>query len=146
MPGGKDPKEHVLNTLQSRHLSAAGFGFPCSSPYLSCSGEGGSRHEDTAHAGDKGGAKGGAEGKDKENPAQPAAEAPAMVSVIKPVPGRSRFNTAMEANPLAAVNLRCCAVPPSVKLVEHTLPLLFVHWCSIVWRWRPPASWVYDRI
>ena len=47
------------------------------------------------------------------------------MQVIKPVPGRSRFNTAMEANPLAAVNLRCCAGSPSVKSVGHTRSLLF---------------------
>lgn len=40
---------------------------------------------------------------------QPAANVPALAGIIKPVPGRSRFNTAMEANPLAAVNPRCSA-------------------------------------
>ena len=63
------------------------------------------------HAGDSGAAEGGA--KNKENPAQGAAKAPALAGIIKPVPGRSRFNTAMEANPLAAVNIRSAARPLS---------------------------------
>ena len=62
------------------------------------------------HAGEEDVAKGGV--KDKENPVQPAVKAPALAGIIKPVPVRSRFNTAMEANPLAAVNPRCFAGSP----------------------------------
>lgn len=44
--------------------------------------------------------------KDKENPAQAAA----LAGIIKPVPGRSRFNSAVEANPLASLNPRSACV------------------------------------
>ena len=53
--------------------------------------------------------------KDKENPANAAAKAPALEGIIKPVPGRSRFNTAMEANPLAALNPRHASAPSHFK-------------------------------
>jgi len=59
--------------------------------------------------------------KEKENPAQPAAKAPSLAGVIKPVPGRSRFNTAMEANPLAALNPRCDPMSCSIRHAMHAL-------------------------
>ena len=64
-------------------------------------------------AGDQSTAAAGA--KDKENPANAAAKAPALEGIIKPVPGRSRFNTAMEANPLAALNPRHASAPSHFK-------------------------------
>ncbi|CAK0784596.1 hypothetical protein CVIRNUC_007800 [Coccomyxa viridis] len=48
----------------------------------------------------------GAAGKDKENPLQAVPKAPSLTGIIKPLPGRSRFNTGLEANPLAALNPR----------------------------------------
>lgn len=52
-----------------------------------------------------------ATGKEKENGIPPAA---ARHEVIKPVPGRSRFGSQSEANPLAALHPEC--VPLSSPL------------------------------
>jgi hypothetical protein len=56
-----------------------------------------------------------ATGKEKENGEPPAA---ARHEVIKPMPGRSRFGSQSEANPLAALHPEC------VPLYSPSLPLL----------------------
>ena len=51
----------------------------------------------------------GAAGKGKENPPQAVPKAPSLAGIIKPLPGHSRFNTGLEANPLAALNPKCAS-------------------------------------